>query len=63
MKALVLESKRHGTLRDIDVPTELGEGDVGVAMRTVGICGSEAFEFAAQGAPDVVKTQIVVAGD
>lgn len=61
MRALVLESKRHATLRDIDVPTELGEGDVRVAMRAVGICGSD-LHYYLHGAigPFVVREPMVL---
>jgi len=41
MKALVLESKNHIQLRDIEIEEELGPNDVRVAVRTVGICGSD----------------------
>ena len=41
MEALVLERTKELSLRDINLPTELGSNDVRIAMRTVGICGSD----------------------
>ena len=41
MKALVLEKQLKLTLRDIDLPTEIGPDDVKIKMHTVGICGSD----------------------
>jgi D-xylulose reductase len=41
MKAMVLEEVRRAQLRDIDVPTEAGPGEVKIAMKAVGICGSD----------------------
>ena len=41
MKALVLEKKLELSLRDIDLPTEIGPDDVKIIMHTVGICGSD----------------------
>ena len=41
MKALVLEKKLELSLRDIDLPTEIGPDDVKIKMTTVGICGSD----------------------
>ncbi|WP_284945327.1 NAD(P)-dependent alcohol dehydrogenase [Acidisoma cladoniae] len=41
MKAMVLEEIRRAQLRDIAVPTEVGPGDVKIAMKAVGICGSD----------------------
>ncbi|MCD7060248.1 NAD(P)-dependent alcohol dehydrogenase [Pelagibacterium xiamenense] len=45
MKALVLERVRDLSLRDIDIPTELGPGDVRIAIDTVGICGSDVHYY------------------
>ncbi|MDA8250934.1 MAG: NAD(P)-dependent alcohol dehydrogenase [Rhodospirillales bacterium] len=61
MKALVLESKRHAVLRDIDLPQTLGEGDVRIAMRAVGICGSD-LHYYLHGAigPFVVREPMVL---
>jgi D-xylulose reductase len=41
MKALVLERKGELSLRDIDLPLEVGPDDVKIAIHTVGICGSD----------------------
>ncbi|WP_404402857.1 NAD(P)-dependent alcohol dehydrogenase [Pelagibacterium halotolerans] len=45
MKALVLERVRALSLRDIDIPSELGPDDVRIAIDTVGICGSDVHYF------------------
>jgi D-xylulose reductase len=41
MKAMVLEEIRRAQLRDIDMPSETGPGEVKIAMKAVGICGSD----------------------
>lgn len=41
MKAAILEETLHVSLRDIEVPLALGPGDVKIAMKAVGICGSD----------------------
>lgn len=45
MQALVLERIRELTLRDIDLPLEVGPRDVKVAIDTVGICGSDVHYY------------------
>ncbi len=45
VKALVLEKKLHLSLRDIDVAEPLGPRDVRVALRTVGVCGSDVHYY------------------
>jgi D-xylulose reductase len=45
MKALVLEKTRHLSLRDIDLPLDLGPDDVKIAIETVGICGSDVHYY------------------
>jgi D-xylulose reductase len=45
MKALVLEKAHELRLRDIPLPTELGPDDVKIAIRTVGICGSDVHYY------------------
>ena len=45
MEALVLEKKDKLTLRDIQLPETLGPHDVRIAMRTVGICGSDVHYY------------------
>lgn len=41
MKAAILEETLNVTVRDIDVPLAVGPGDVKIAMKAVGICGSD----------------------
>ena len=41
MRALVLEKQHALRLRDIDLPDRLGEEDVRIAVKCVGICGSD----------------------
>ncbi|HEF5873185.1 TPA: NAD(P)-dependent alcohol dehydrogenase [Burkholderia cenocepacia] len=45
MKALVLERTRELALRDIDLPQEVGPGDVRIKVHTVGICGSDVHYY------------------
>ncbi|HEY4996182.1 MAG TPA: NAD(P)-dependent alcohol dehydrogenase [Aestuariivirga sp.] len=45
MKALVLEKKTQLTLRDIDLPSELGPDDLRIAIHTVGVCGSDVHYY------------------
>lgn len=45
MQALVLEKKDVLSLRDIDLPETLGPHDVRIALRTVGICGSDVHYY------------------
>jgi D-xylulose reductase len=61
MKALVLEEKRRARLREIDVPTEPGPGEVKIDMRVVGICGSD-LHYYLHGAigPFVVREPMVL---
>ena len=61
MKALVLEKTKQLRLRDIDMPTEPGPDDVKIAMRNVGICGSDVhfYEHGAIG-PFVVRQPLVL---
>lgn len=44
-KALVLEKKGRLALREFALPQELGPDDVRVAIRTVGICGSDVHYY------------------
>ena len=41
MKALVLEKQKQLSLRDFEIHEEIGPRDVRIALRTVGICGSD----------------------
>ena len=45
MEALVLEQKGALQIRDIDVDERLGPGDVRVALRNVGVCGSDVHYY------------------
>jgi D-xylulose reductase len=61
MQALVLEKKGQLSLREIDLPAEVGPHDVKIAIHTVGICGSDVhyYEYGAIG-PFVVKHPMVL---
>lgn len=61
MKALVLERKDELSLRDILVEEALGPRDVRIALRTVGICGSDVHYYT-HGAigPFVVKEPLIL---
>jgi D-xylulose reductase len=41
MRALVLEKAHELTMRDIDLPLDVGSNDVKIKIGTVGICGSD----------------------
>ena len=45
MQALVLERKGELSLREIDLPLNLGLNDVKIAIHTVGICGSDVHYY------------------
>jgi len=45
MKALVLERKGELSLREIDLPLNLGPQDVKIAIHTVGVCGSDVHYY------------------
>lgn len=45
MRALVLERVRELSLRDIDLPTEPGPGEVKIEIATVGVCGSDVHYY------------------
>ena len=45
MQALVLERKGVLSLRDIDLPLELGPDDVKINIHTVGVCGSDVHYY------------------
>jgi D-xylulose reductase len=61
MEALVLERKGELSIREIDLPTEVGLHDVKIAIHTVGICASDVhyYEYGAIG-PFVVKEPMVL---
>ncbi len=45
MQALVLERKGELSLRDIDLPLDVGPADVKIALHTVGVCGSDVHYY------------------
>lgn len=45
MRALVLEQKGALSLRDMDIPLEVGPDDLKIAIHTVGICGSDVHYY------------------
>lgn len=45
MRALVLEKKGVLTLRDIDLPDQLGNDDLRIKIHTVGVCGSDVHYY------------------
>jgi D-xylulose reductase len=45
MKALVLERKGELSLRDYDLPRAVGPHDVRIAIKTVGVCGSDVHYY------------------
>lgn len=44
-KALVLERAKELSLRDIDLPLDVGPGDVRIKVETVGVCGSDVHYY------------------
>ena len=60
-KALVLEEKRKLALREIDLPTTVGSGDVRISVDTVGVCGSDVHYYThGKIGPFVVKAPMVL---
>jgi len=61
VKALVLEEKDRLSLRDIEVEEPLGPRDVRIAIKTVGVCGSDVHYYT-HGAigPFVVKEPMIL---
>lgn len=45
MRAIVLESARRLSIRDIDIPETLGPKDVRIGVKNVGICGSDVHYY------------------
>jgi D-xylulose reductase len=61
MRALVLERQHELSLRDIDLPQEVGPDDVKVKIHTVGICGSDVHYYThGKIGPFVVKEPMVL---
>ncbi len=61
MEALVLEKTKHLSIRDVEIEEKLGLRDVRVAIRNVGICGSDLhyYQHGAIG-PFVVKEPLIL---
>src|SRR5271168_5305457 len=62
MKALVLEKKNQLTLRDIELPLEVGPNDVKIALHTVGICGSDVHYYTHGAIGNYIVRQPMVLG-
>jgi len=62
MKALVLEKKNQLTLRDIELPLEVGPNDVKIAPHTVGICGSDVHYYTHGAIGNYIVRQPMVLG-
>lgn len=61
MKALVLEKKSDLAIREIDVEQDLGPNDVRIAIRNVGICGSDLHYYTHGGiGPYVVRSPMIL---
>ena len=61
MEALVLERKNELSMRDIHLEEELGARDVRIALRRVGVCGSDIHYYTHGGiGPFVVKEPMVL---
>lgn len=45
MRALVLEKQHELKLRDIDLPMDVGPGQVKIKLHTVGVCGSDVHYY------------------
>lgn len=61
MKALVLERKDELSLRDIPVNMDLGPRDVRIALRRVGVCGSDVHYYAHGGiGPFIVRDPMIL---
>ena len=62
MRALVLEEKLKLSLRDIDLPLEVGPRDVKIAIHTVGVCGSDGHYYTHGRIGPFIVTQPMVLG-
>lgn len=62
MRALVLEEKGRLSLRDIDLPGDLGPDDVRVKIHTVGVCGSDVHYYTHGKIGPFVVTEPMVLG-
>ncbi len=62
MKALVLEEKGKLSLRDFDLPRDIGPHDVRIKIHTVGICGSDVHYYTHGKIGPFVVTEPMVLG-
>lgn len=62
MKALVLERIGELSLRDIDLPADMGPDDVRINLHTVGVCGSDVHYYTHGRIGDFVVNQPMVLG-
>ncbi|GGG83552.1 putative D-xylulose reductase [Salipiger pallidus] len=62
MKALVLERQGELSLRDIDLPSDMGPTDVRIKLHTVGVCGSDVHYYTHGKIGDFVVTAPMVLG-
>ena len=62
MQALVLERIGELTLREIDLPQQVGPDAVKIAVHTVGICGSDVHYYTHGGIGDYIVRQPMVLG-
>jgi D-xylulose reductase len=62
MKALVLERVGELSIRDIDLPTSMGDDDVRIKLHTVGVCGSDVHYYTHGRIGDFVVNEPMVLG-
>lgn len=62
MQALVLERVGELSVRDIELPQQVGPGDVKIAIHTVGICGSDVHYYTHGRIGDYIVNQPMVLG-
>ncbi|MFA6506485.1 MAG: NAD(P)-dependent alcohol dehydrogenase [Treponemataceae bacterium] len=62
MEALVLESKGCLSIRDIDIKEKMGEHDVKIGIRNVGICGSDVHYYTHGGIGQYIVKEPMVLG-
>ena len=61
MQALVLERQGELSLRDIDLPLDVGPNDVKISIHTVGVCGSDVHYYThGRIGPYVVRAPMVL---
>ena len=61
-RALVVEKKGEIALRDIDVPETLGDTDVRIALKTVGICASDVHYYTDGAIGDFIVNEPMILG-